>query len=84
MLHFRQGDAARRHAIGVEKDLTFWGHSFVADPGGRVIAQASGDKEEVLLADCDLTQIDRSRQNWPFLRDRRIDAYGELTKRYID
>jgi len=70
--------------IGVENDLTFWGHSFVADPGGRVIAQASRDKEEVLIADCDLSQIDRSRVNWPFLRDRRIDAYGELTKRYID
>ncbi len=70
--------------VGTENDLTFWGHSFVADPGGRIIAQASGDKEEALLADCGLSQIEKSRRNWPFLRDRRIDAYGGLLKRMID
>ncbi len=70
--------------IGIEGDLTFWGHSFVVDPGGRVIAQASDDKEEILLADCDLSYIDRVRVNWPFLRDRRIDSYGGLMRRYID
>jgi N-carbamoylputrescine amidase len=70
--------------VGTENDLTFWGHSFVADPGGRIIAQASGDKEQVLLADCDLSQIEKTRRGWPFLRDRRIDAYGGLLKRMID
>ncbi len=75
---------AAANRIGVEGEITFWGKSFVADPGGRVIAQASQDQEEVLAVDCDLGQIERSRQNWPFLRDRRIDAFGDLTKRYID
>ncbi|MEZ6193111.1 MAG: carbon-nitrogen hydrolase [Phycisphaerales bacterium] len=70
--------------VGTENDLTFWGHSFVADPGGRIIAQASGDKEQVLLADCDLSQIEKTRRGWPFLRDRRVDAYGGLLKRMID
>ncbi|MEX2214020.1 MAG: carbon-nitrogen hydrolase [Phycisphaeraceae bacterium] len=70
--------------IGVEGELTFWGQSFVADPGGRVIAQASPDQEEILAVDCDLSLIDKLRVNWPFLRDRRIDAYGDLTKRFID
>ena len=70
--------------VGTENDLTFWGHSFVADPGGRIIAQASGDKEQALIADCDLAQIEKTRRNWPFLRDRRIDAYGGLLKRMID
>ena len=70
--------------IGVEGELTFWGQSFVSDPGGRLIAKASHDKEEILAVDCDLSQIDKLRVNWPFLRDRRVDAYGELTKRYID
>lgn len=70
--------------VGTENDLTFWGHSFVADPGGRIIAQASGDKEQALIADCDLSQIEKTRRNWPFLRDRRVDAYGGLLKRMID
>lgn len=70
--------------IGVEDDLQFWGGSFVADPGGVIIAQASDDKEEVLMADCDLGRMDEIRQGWPFLRDRRIDAYEQITRRYID
>jgi N-carbamoylputrescine amidase len=70
--------------IGVEGDLTFWGGSFVADPGGEIIAQAGQTGDEVLMADCDLTRIDHIRQGWPFLRDRRIDAYGDLTQRYVD
>jgi N-carbamoylputrescine amidase len=70
--------------VGTENDLTFWGHSFVADPGGRIIAQASGDKEEVLIADCDLSLIEKTRRGWPFLRDRRVDAYGGLLKRMLD
>jgi N-carbamoylputrescine amidase len=68
--------------VGREGKLTFWGQSFVADPFGRVIAKASADKEEVLVVDCDLSKIDETRQNWPFLRDRRIDAYQGLQYRF--
>lgn len=70
--------------VGVEHDLTFWGSSFVCDPAGQVIAAASGDQEQVLMAECDLGRIDQLRQSWPFLRDRRIDAYGGLCQRLID
>ena len=69
---------------GVERELTFWGGSFVADPGGRVIAEAGDDQPQIVVADCDLSQISRSRQAWPFLRDRRVDAYGDLGQRFID
>ena len=68
--------------VGHEGKLTFWGQSFVADPFGRIIAKASADKEEVLVVDCDLTRIEETRQNWPFLRDRRIDAYDGLRFRF--
>jgi N-carbamoylputrescine amidase len=70
--------------VGVEDGLTFWGSSFVVDPGGRVIAQASVDREEVLIAECDLSLIERTRRGWPFLRDRRVDAYGGLLHRLLD
>ena len=70
--------------VGQEGKLNFWGQSFVADPFGRIIAKASSDKEEVLVVDCDLDKIEETRQNWPFLRDRRIDAYGNLLYRYAD
>jgi N-carbamoylputrescine amidase len=70
--------------VGVEDDLTFWGGSFIADPFGRVIAKASPDKEEILYAELDLNAIDWTRRHWPFLRDRRIDAYGGLTERLLD
>ena len=63
--------------------IEFWGGSFVADPYGRVIAQA-GQEETVLTVDCDLGKVDLARTHWPFLRDRRIDAYAGLTKRYLD
>jgi N-carbamoylputrescine amidase len=69
---------------GTEDELTFWGGSFVADPFGRVIAKAAPDKEEILIVDCDLAQIDWTRRHWPFLRDRRVDAYGGLTARLLD
>jgi N-carbamoylputrescine amidase len=68
--------------VGREGKLTFWGQSFVADPFGRIIAKASADQEEVLVVECDLTRIDETRQNWPFLRDRRIDAYDGLRLRF--
>ncbi len=70
--------------VGTEDDLKFWGTSFVCDPGGEVIAEASTDKEEVLVVECDLARIEELRRGWPFLRDRRIDAYGGLTKRFND
>jgi N-carbamoylputrescine amidase len=70
--------------VGHEGKLTFWGQSFVADPFGRIIAKASSDKEEVLVVDCDLAKIEETRQNWPFLRDRRIDAYDGLRLRYSE
>lgn len=64
--------------------LEFWGSSFVCDPFGVVVAQASVEKEEVLVVDIDLKRIEEVRRNWPFLRDRRIDAYGGITKRFLD
>jgi N-carbamoylputrescine amidase len=69
---------------GPEGDgLQFWGGSFVADPQGRILARA-GTGEEVLVVECDPARIEEVRRNWPFLRDRRIDAYGEITKRVRD
>jgi N-carbamoylputrescine amidase len=68
--------------VGLEGKLTFWGQSFVADPFGRVLAKASADKEEVMVVECDLHLIEETRQNWPFLRDRRIDAYDNLRVRF--
>ena len=69
--------------VGVEDELTFWGGSFVAAPDGRVLAEA-GDEATTLHATLDLAATDRAREGWPFLRDRRIDAYGDLTRRWID
>jgi len=68
--------------VGRQGKLNFWGQSFVADPFGRILAKASPAEEEVLVVKCDLTKIDETRQNWPFLRDRRIDAYDGLRLRY--
>jgi len=62
--------------------LTFFGHSFIADPFGRYIAEA-GEGEEVLVAQCDPALIETVRRNWPFLRDRRVDAYGPILNRYL-
>jgi N-carbamoylputrescine amidase len=64
--------------------LEFWGQSFVAGTSGEIIAKASSDKEEILIVPVDLENVDTTRTHWPFLRDRRIDAYGDLTKRLID
>ncbi len=73
--------------VGHEGDpsggIEFWGGSFVADPGGKVLVQAGGD-EEVLTTTIDLAKVNVSRTHWPFLRDRRIDAYQDITKRYLD
>jgi N-carbamoylputrescine amidase len=64
--------------------LEFWGQSFVAGTSGQILAKASTDKEEILLVPIELGKVDVTRTHWPFLRDRRIDAYGDLTKRFID
>ncbi|MEP6901523.1 MAG: carbon-nitrogen hydrolase [Actinomycetota bacterium] len=64
--------------------IQFWGHSFVADPFGVVIAQARGDQEEVLVCEIDRARMEDVRRNWQFLRDRRIENYGDLQKRFID
>jgi N-carbamoylputrescine amidase len=66
-----------------EAGLEFWGNSFVSDPFGRVIQQASATEETVLIAECDPKHMDETRRNWPFLRDRRIDAYGPITQRWL-
>jgi N-carbamoylputrescine amidase len=65
------------------KGIEFWGDSFVAGPMGEVLARA-GDSEENLLVECDFDKIEQIRRNWPFLRDRRIDAYSGLERRYLD
>jgi N-carbamoylputrescine amidase len=64
--------------------IEFWGHSFVADPFGQVVAEASCDKEEVLVVECDPLRSEDTRRNWPFLRDRRIDAYQPILSRWLE
>ncbi len=64
--------------------LEFWGHSFLADPFGRILVEAGHDAEEVLVAACDPRLQEQTRRNWPFLRDRRIDAYAPITQRFLD
>jgi N-carbamoylputrescine amidase len=76
------GDVEGNRVEGV--GLEFWGGSFLADPFGRIIAKASHDAEEVLLGEIDLGLIEETRRNWPFLRDRRIDAYAPITSRFLD
>jgi len=68
------------HPDGIE----FWGQSFIAGPNGQVIAKASADREEILAADLDPARVETFRTHWPFLRDRRVDAYGDLLKRFVD
>jgi N-carbamoylputrescine amidase len=62
--------------------LEFWGNSFVADPQGVLIAQAGADTEETLIVECDRRRIEEVRRNWPFFRDRRVDSFGDLTRRW--
>ena len=66
------------------EQLEFWGSSFLAGPFGEIIAEAPVDREETLIAECDPARIEEVRRNWPFLRDRRVDAYGGLTARWLD
>ncbi|MHB9014170.1 MAG: carbon-nitrogen hydrolase [Ignavibacteriaceae bacterium] len=76
--------------VGLEKlteeseGIEFWGSSFIADPQGIIIAQASAGKEEIIFADVDLSRIEYVRQNWPFFRDRRTDSYDKISKRFLD
>jgi N-carbamoylputrescine amidase len=75
--------------VGVEKPaggdgIEFWGQSFVAGTSGEILAKASHNKDEILIVPVDLAKVDITRTHWPFLRDRRIDAYSDLTKRLID
>ena len=74
--------------VGHEGDphggLRFWGRSFVCDPAGRVVAEAEGDGADVVVAECSRTLIERQRRDWPFLRDRRIDTYAPLSRRFLD
>jgi len=72
------------HEVIVGEGLEFWGGSFVSDPFGRVIAKASHDKEEILVVPCSRKHMEDVRRNWPFFRDRRIDAFGGITKRVAD
>ncbi|WP_310560829.1 carbon-nitrogen hydrolase [Flavobacterium sp.] len=81
---------AAANRIGLEQyiegtaGIQFWGSSFIAGPQGEILAQASHNKEEILIAEVDLDLQENVRQNWPFFRDRRIDAFGDITKRAID
>jgi N-carbamoylputrescine amidase len=81
---------AAANRIGLEKPfadasgLEFWGSSFIADPQGVILAEASSNKEEILIAEIDLALMEEIRRNWPFLRDRRVDAYGGITERFLD
>ncbi len=66
------------------RGIEFWGGSFLADPFGRIVAKASHDAEEIVLGEIDRALIEETRRNWPFLRDRRVDAYGGITQRFLD
>jgi N-carbamoylputrescine amidase len=72
------------HEVIVGEGLEFWGRSFVCDPFGGIVKEASTDKEEVLVVKCDRKLMEDVRRNWPFFRDRRIDAYGNIGKRVAD
>jgi N-carbamoylputrescine amidase len=79
---YEHGDVRGNRVDG--PGLEFWGGSFLADPFGRVIIQAAHDKEDILVGEIDLHLIEETRRNWPFLRDRRIDAYQPITQRFLD
>ena len=79
---FETGNIRGSQAAGA--GLEFWGGSFLCDPFGRIIAEASHDREEILIGEVDLKAVEDTRRNWPFLRDRRIDSYAGITSRVID
>ena len=75
----RVGHEAPDGGDGIE----FWGQSFVADPSGQILRRGSVDQEEIIVVDVDLDSVDTQRTHWPFLRDRRIDAYQGIEQRYL-
>jgi N-carbamoylputrescine amidase len=75
---------AAPNRVGREGELQFWGASFVSDPYGKILERASHTEEQTLLVECDLGLVDVARTHWPFLRDRRIDAYQGLGQRFLD
>ena len=75
---------ASTNRVGTEDALSFWGRSFICNPFGEILAQAGQSSEEILIASCDLREIETTRQNWPFLRDRRVDAYQGIAKIFND
>jgi N-carbamoylputrescine amidase len=77
-------DSSHDGAGAGDTGIEFWGNSFVADPFGRVVAEASNDKEEILAVECDPAKSEDTRRNWPFLRDRRIDAYQPILSRWLE
>jgi N-carbamoylputrescine amidase len=79
---FEQGDIRGNKAPG--QGLEFWGGSFLCDPFGRILAEGSHNKEEILIGDVDLKLLEDTRRNWPFLRDRRIDFYAPIANRFLD
>ena len=72
------------HELISGEGIEFWGGSFVSDPFGTLLREASHDQEEILVVECDLKKIEEVRRNWPFLRDRRIDSYGKITHRWSE
>ena len=76
----RVGHEAPAGGAGIE----FWGQSFACDPSGTIIAKGGGHEEEIVLVDIDFARVEEQRTHWPFLRDRRIEAYADITRRLID
>ncbi len=74
---------AAANRVGVEDNITFWGSSMIYDPFGNLLKRASEKDEEIIVSECDFSKIEAMRQGWPFLRDRRIDAYKDLQKRFL-
>lgn len=75
---------AAANRVGKEGELRFWGNSFISDPFGRMMEVASEGDEQILVAECDLSAINHYRSHWPFLRDRRVETYEDIQKRYLD
>ena len=75
---------ASANRVGKEGNIDFWGSSFISGPFGEIISKAGNNSEEILVAECDLDAVKSTRMGWPFLRDRRVDSYGEITGRFLD